>query len=97
VRRPRFPQTHWAPARRSSVRPRETNPEWIEAWRALYGYPHRDASAEHVRDAFSAKQRVMLEKGTNYPAWILDQAGIEFVLVLDLGNRTPAGTVSPVC
>jgi tetratricopeptide (TPR) repeat protein len=35
-----------------SVRQRETNPEWIEAWRALYGYPHRDASAEHVRDAF---------------------------------------------
>jgi len=76
-----------------SVRQRETNPEWIEAWRALYGYPHRDASAEHVRDAFSAKQRVMLEKGTNYPAWILDQAGIEFVLVnaprLGLGQTEP--------
>jgi hypothetical protein len=76
-----------------SVRQRETNPEWIEAWRALYGYPHHDASAEHVRDAFSAKQRVMQEQGTNYPAWILDQAGIEFVLInaprLGLGQTEP--------
>jgi hypothetical protein len=76
-----------------SVRQRETNPEWIEAWRALYGYPHRDAGAEHVRDAFSAKERVRLEKGTNYPAWILDQAGIELTLInaprLGLGQTEP--------
>jgi predicted TIM-barrel fold metal-dependent hydrolase len=64
-----------------SVRQRETNPEWIEAWRALYGYPHRDASAGHVRDAFSAKQRRMQDRGTDYPAWILDRAGIEFALI----------------
>jgi len=76
-----------------SVRQRETNPEWIEAWRALYGYPHRDASAEHVRDAFSAKRRLMQEKGMNYPGWILDQAGIEVALInapgLGLGQTEP--------
>ena len=76
-----------------SVRQRETNPEWIEAWRALYGYPHRDASAEHVREAFSAKQRLMLERGTGYPTWILDQTGIEFALInapqLGLGQAEP--------
>src|SRR5688572_32674645 len=76
-----------------SVRQRETNPEWIEAWRALYGYQHRDASAEHVRDAFSAKRNLMREKGTSYPAWILDQARIEVALVnapqLGLGQSEP--------
>jgi uncharacterized protein len=76
-----------------SVRQRETNPEWIEAWRTLYGYPHRDASAEHIREAFNAKQRQIQEKGTNYPAWILDQAGIEVALInargLGLGQTEP--------
>lgn len=64
-----------------SVRQRETNPEWIAAWRALYSYSYRDATPEHVREAFDAKQRLIREKGMEYPAWILDQAGIEFALI----------------
>src|SRR5262249_6443050 len=76
-----------------SVRQRETNPEWIAAWRVLYGYPHRDAGAEHAREAFAAKQHVRQEKGTNYPAWVLDQSGIEFALInaptLGLGQTAP--------
>jgi hypothetical protein len=64
-----------------SVRQRETNPEWIEAWRALYAYPHRDITPEHTREAFAAKQRVAREKGDVYPSWALDQAGIEFALI----------------
>jgi uncharacterized protein len=76
-----------------SVRQRETNPEWIDAWRALYSYPHRDASAAHVRDAASAKQHLIQDKGTNYPAWILDQAGIDIALInargLGLGQAEP--------
>jgi hypothetical protein len=76
-----------------SARQRETNPEWIEAWRALYGYPHRDASAEHVREAFDAKQRVLEEKGADYPAWILDRAGIDVAVVnapaLGRGQTSP--------
>jgi uncharacterized protein len=76
-----------------SVPQRETNPEWIEAWRTLYGYQHRDASAENVRDAFTAKRNLMQEKGTSYPAWILDQARIEVALVnapqLGLGQSEP--------
>lgn len=64
-----------------SVRQRETNPEWIEAWRALCGYRYRDAMAEHVREAFSTKQRLMQEEGVAYPASILDKAGIDVVLI----------------
>lgn len=59
----------------------------------LYGYPHRDAGAEHVREAFAAKQRLRQEKGTNYPVWVLDQVGIEFALInaptLGLGQTAP--------
>ena len=75
-----------------SARQRETNPEWIEAWRALYGYQYRDAAPEHVRDAFNAKQRVIQKAGGNYPASILDRTGIEFALInaLTLGSGQTA-------
>ena len=63
------------------VRLRVTNPEYIDAWRALYGYKHHDMAAEHVREALKAKLRLMVEKGTDYPSWILDQAGIDIILV----------------
>ena len=70
-----------------SVRQRETNPEWIEAWRALYGYAYQDASPEHVREGFSAKQRLRQEKGDDYPSWALDRAGIDIAFV----NATSLG------
>src|SRR5262249_4202817 len=63
------------------VRLRDSNPEWIEAWRALYGYPHQDATPEHVRELLNTKKRLMREKGEGFSAWALDQAGIEVALV----------------
>lgn len=76
-----------------SARQRETNPEWLDAWRALYGYPHRDATPEHAKDAFSAKQRAMQQAGVNYPVSTLDRMGIEFALInapaLGLGQTGP--------
>jgi uncharacterized protein len=76
-----------------SVRQRETNPEWIEAWRALYDYRHQDVSPEHVREVFSAKQRLRQEKGNDYPSWALDRSGIDvaFVNATSLGR----GQTSP--
>ncbi len=75
------------------MRQRETNPEWIEAWHALYGYAFHDADAEHVRAAFRAKQRLRQEKGADYPAWILDQAAIDVAFInapaLGLGQTAP--------
>jgi predicted TIM-barrel fold metal-dependent hydrolase len=63
------------------VRLRVTNPEYVEAWRALYGYRHHDMTTEHAREALKAKLRLMQEKGTDYPSWVLDQAGIDVILV----------------
>lgn len=75
------------------VRLRVTNPEYIEAWQALYGYPHGDMAPEHARQALRAKLDLMERQGTGYPAWVLDQAGVEAVLVNmpDLGP----GQVAP--
>jgi predicted TIM-barrel fold metal-dependent hydrolase len=63
------------------VRLRLDNPEYAESWRALYGYEHPDMADEHARDALRTKLRLMAEKGDAWPSWVLDQAGIEVMLV----------------
>jgi hypothetical protein len=63
------------------VRLRVDNPEWVEAWRALYGYTFSDMSPEHARMALLAKRQRKVDLGTAYPAWVLDRAGIELAFV----------------
>jgi predicted TIM-barrel fold metal-dependent hydrolase len=63
------------------------NPDFVAAWRALYGYDHADASEAHVRELVERKQRVRREQGDNYPAWVLDKLGIDVMLA----NRIAMG------
>ncbi len=63
------------------VRLRITNPEYVEAWRALYGYKHHDMTVSHAREALKAKLSLMQDKGTDYPSWVLDRAGTAAILV----------------
>ena len=83
------------------VRLRVTNPEYVEAWRALYGYRHDDMSADHAREALNAKLDLMEQKGTAYPSWVLDQAGIETMFVnawsLGPGQEAPRFRMGYVC
>jgi hypothetical protein len=58
------------------VRLRPASPAIAEAWLALYG-----------KDGKSAKQRVIDQKRDDYPAWVLDQAGIDIMLA----NRVSMG------
>src|SRR5438876_9972376 len=59
------------------VRLKLDNPEFIGAWRSMYGYTHNDMSEAHVRELLETKQRIMRERGDGYPAWILDQLNID--------------------
>jgi predicted TIM-barrel fold metal-dependent hydrolase len=70
-----------------------TNPEYVEAWRALYGYRHDDMTDDHAREALKVKLRLMEQKGADYPSWVLDQAGIEIMLV-NMPSLGP-GQISP--
>jgi len=63
------------------------NPEYVGAWRALFGYKHNDMSEGHLKELLSDKTRVMRERGDGYPAWVLDQVGIETMLA----NRVAMG------
>ena len=62
---------------------RPDNPMFVRAWKALYGYPHADASETHVKDAVALKQQALKARGAAYPAWVLDRQGIE----ISLANR----------
>jgi uncharacterized protein len=64
-----------------------TNPEFIRAWHDLYGYAYSDMSETHVAELLRAKQRVMRERGDNFPAWVLDQLNIETMFA----NRVAMG------
>ncbi len=66
---------------------RPENPQYIAAWKALYGYQYDDAKPEHVRELLAAKKKVRDEQGDNFPNWVLDQLGIES----ELANRIAMG------
>jgi uncharacterized protein len=58
------------------------------AWKALYGFdtpPPLDASGSKRLD--EARTRIKAQQGEHYPAWVLDQAGIETMLA----NRVAMG------
>ena len=63
------------------------NPEYIGAWRALFAYTHDDMSEAHAKELLAAKQRVMRQRADGYPAWVLDQLGIETMFA----NRVAMG------
>jgi len=64
-----------------------TNPEFIRAWHDLYGYAYKDMSEAHVAELLKIKQRVTLERGDRFPAWVLDQLNIETMFA----NRVAMG------
>ncbi|MDP3071833.1 MAG: amidohydrolase family protein [Opitutaceae bacterium] len=63
------------------VRLRLNNPEWLRVWHALYGYPHADMNVDHTRGLLETKLRIMREQGGDFPAWVLDRAGIDVAFV----------------
>src|SRR2546425_11934421 len=69
------------------VRLNPGNLEFVNAWRDLYSYKHDDMSDEHVRELLQMKQRVANEQGQKFPAWVLDQLGIETMFA----NRVAMG------
>ncbi len=61
-----------------------SNPRYIAAWKALYGYPYDDASDAHLRALAPLRP---------HPAeWVLDQVGTEVMLAnrVTMGSGLPA-------
>jgi predicted TIM-barrel fold metal-dependent hydrolase len=70
------------------VQMRVTDPGVVAAWKALWNYPYNDTSPQHIHEWQAHKKQVAEQKGAGYPAWVLDQMGVEIML----GNRVLMGT-----
>ena len=66
---------------------RPENPLFLKAWQKLYGYKYSDKSPAHVSELLQTKRRIMTQQGDNYPMWVLDQLGIEYMMA----NRIAMG------
>ncbi len=75
------------------VRLSSTNPEFIGAWRDLYGYSYSDMSETHKKELLFKKKRIMNEQGVSFPSWILDKLNIQtmFANRIEMG----AGLTAP--
>jgi predicted TIM-barrel fold metal-dependent hydrolase len=66
---------------------RADNPLFLQAWQKLYGYKYNDKEPAHIRELLDTKQRVARDQGNNFPTWVLDQLGTEYMLA----NRVAMG------
>jgi predicted TIM-barrel fold metal-dependent hydrolase len=62
-------------------------PGILESWKALYAYPYADLSPEHERYLENGRSKILRERGDGYPAWVLDQMGVDIMLA----NRVAMG------
>lgn len=69
------------------VRLTPTNPEFIRAWKTLYGYNYDDMEGAHVDSLLAIKKRVLAEQGANFPSWVLDKLNIQTMFA----NRVAMG------
>lgn len=66
---------------------RTDNPQYLAAWKALWGYQWNDFDSAHVRTVVDAKNRARAAQGDNYPSWVLGKIGID----VELSNRVAMG------
>jgi hypothetical protein len=59
------------------ARTRATNPEWLAAFKALYGYPYSDFSPEHLRWLDEKDDELRKQWGKEYLSKMLDKVGIQ--------------------
>src|SRR2546423_3530772 len=66
---------------------RPDNPQYLAAWKQLWGYRYDDRAPEHVREVVAAKARARAANNDEYPAWVLGRIGID----IELSNRIAMG------
>ena len=59
------------------MRTRQSNPEWVAAAKAVYGYPYSDLSPEHARWLDDKDDEWRKEYGKEYLSKVLDKVGIQ--------------------
>jgi len=58
-----------------------TNPEWRNAWYALYGYAYKDDELPHLKEVLAAKRDTLTRASNSWPSAVLDTAGVDIALL----------------
>jgi uncharacterized protein len=66
---------------------RPTNPQYLAAWKDLWGYKYDDRDSVHVEQVIAAKRKARAAHGDQYPGWVLGRIGID----VELSNRIAMG------
>jgi predicted TIM-barrel fold metal-dependent hydrolase len=66
---------------------RPENPQYLAAWKALWGYAYDDRSDAHLKELLAAKKQIRQEQGDRYPQWVLEKLGID----IEFANRVAMG------
>src|SRR5206468_6865719 len=66
---------------------RPDNPQYLTAWKELWGYKYDDRAPEHIKELVAAKARARAAHGDDYPSWLLGRIGID----VELSNRIAMG------
>jgi uncharacterized protein len=69
------------------ARLRPENPEWLAAYKALYGYPWDDLNGSHLDELRATMRDIAKQKGDAFPTWALDRIGTEVMIA----NRLAMG------
>lgn len=62
------------------LRLRQSNPEYLDAWAALWQYEHRDFDHAHLADLVDRKESLRAQHGDGYNEWVLDQFNIDVMV-----------------
>ena len=71
----------------ASLTTRLDNPQYLAAWKDLWGYRYDDRTPAHIQSVVAAKARARAAHGDNYSAWVLGRIGID----VELSNRVAMG------
>jgi uncharacterized protein len=70
-----------------NTRTRPENPQYLAAWKDLWGYQFNDRVKAHVQQLIAKKQQIREQQGDAYPGWVLGRLGIE----TEFANRVAMG------
>jgi len=70
------------------ARVRPESATWVSAYKALYGFTGDELDEKAIKALSGTVAQVKKEKGEQFPAWVLDQCGIEVMFA----NRTAMGS-----
>src|SRR5664279_5175425 len=77
-----------SPPGSAALRERDSNPELVDAAKALFGYPYDDLAPEHAKWLIQKKGELKKNRGIAYFSDILDKLNLSLIHISEPTRRT---------